>query len=66
MNTNSIIPAQVLADLREAAEKAATGVRDPEEIRKACEEMDRIREEIRAKHGLLDLGVPAIRELRDA
>jgi hypothetical protein len=28
--------------------------------------MDRIREEIRRKHGTLDIGVPAIRELRDS
>jgi hypothetical protein len=27
--------------------------------------MDRIREEIFQKHGILDIGVPAIRELRD-
>ncbi len=33
-------------------------------MRRACERMDRIREEIRAKHGILDIGVPAIRELR--
>ena len=28
--------------------------------------MDRIREEIRKREGILDIGVPAIRELRDA
>jgi hypothetical protein len=27
--------------------------------------MDRIREEIRRQHGVLDIGVPAIRALRD-
>ena len=63
----ALIPAEVLADLQDAAQKAATGdVFDCEERRKAREEMDRIREEIRAKHGIVDIGVPAIRELRDA
>ena len=48
----------------EAIDAAAKGIRDPENARKACAKMDRIREEIRARHGVLDIGVPAIRELR--
>jgi hypothetical protein len=64
-NLISAIPANLMADLQDAADKAAKGTRDPEEAKKACEEMDRIREEIRAKHGVLDIGVSAIRELRD-
>jgi hypothetical protein len=68
MNTMamSTIPPELLTELREAAANAAKGVRDLKEIREACEEMDRIREEIRKKHGILDIGVPAIRELRDS
>jgi hypothetical protein len=62
---NSGIPLEVMADLQVAADRAALGVRDPEEMREACDEMDRLREEIRQKHGLLDIGVPSIRELRD-
>ena len=34
-------------------------------MREACERMDKRREEIRQQHGILDIGVPAIRELRD-
>lgn len=59
------IPPEVMADLEEAARYAASGVRDPEVMRKAAETMDRLREEIRHKHGELDIGVPAIRQLRD-
>ena len=59
------IPPELLAELQEAADRAARGVRDPEVMRRACERMDRMREEIRQKHGVLDIGVPAIRELRD-
>jgi len=54
-----------MAQLQDAADKAAKGIRDPEEAKKACEEIDRIREQIKAKHGVLDIGVQAIRELRD-
>lgn len=54
-----------MAELQEAAEKAAKAIRDPEEMRKACERMDRMGEEIRRKQGVLDIGVAAIRELRD-
>ncbi len=54
-----------MAELQEAADRAAKGSRDPEIMRLACESMDRQREEIRRKHGILDIGVPAIRELRD-
>lgn len=62
----SAIPTEIMADLQRAAEDADKGVRDPERMRKACERMDRMREETYRKHGLLDIGVPAIRELREA
>ena len=60
------IPPDLMAELQAAADRAVTGVRDPEAMRKASEDMDRIREEIRREHGVLDIGGPAIRELRDA
>lgn len=59
------IPDSLLAELQEAADRAAQGVRDPALMAKASASMDRLREEIRRKHGLLNIGVPAIRELRD-
>jgi hypothetical protein len=52
-----------MATLQQAAESAARGIRDPETLRHACEEMDQIREEIRREHGVLDIGVPAIRAI---
>jgi hypothetical protein len=63
--SNILIPPPIMAELQAAAERAAKGVRDPEIMRKASERMDRLREEIRRQHGILDIGVPAIRELRD-
>ena len=63
--TNHVISPELLAEMEEAARKAMTGQRDPEEMRQACERMDRIGEDIRRRHGMLDVGTPAIRELRD-
>ena len=60
------ISPEVMANLEAAAERVASGARDPERVRAARESMDRIREEIYRRHGLLDIGGPAIRELRDA
>ena len=66
MTTETGIPAELMNELQNAADIAAKGIRDPETVRKACERMDRMREELRLKHGLLDIAVPSIRELRDA
>jgi hypothetical protein len=60
------IPPELMAELEDAIRCAASGVRDPEVMRKAAESMDRLREDVRRKHGVLDIGVPALRELRDA
>jgi succinate dehydrogenase/fumarate reductase flavoprotein subunit len=57
-------PSEVDVELQEAMRRAMSGVRDPEEMRKACERMDRMREEVYKREAILDIGVPAIRELR--
>ena len=64
METNDI-PPEILAQMDVAALKAMSPDRDPEAMKNACERMDRMREDIKKKHGILDIGVPAIRELRD-
>jgi hypothetical protein len=61
----SWIPPDLMAEMEEAVRRAMAGIRDPELMRRACERMDRRSEEIRKRHGILDIGVPAIRELRD-
>jgi len=61
----NMLPPEVMARLLDAGRRAVSGVRDPERMKQACERMDRRREEIFRKHGLLDIGVPAIREFRD-
>ncbi len=62
---NAGIPPEILADMERAVQLAMAGERDPEFERRIQAEAERIRQEILRKHGVLDIGVPAIRELRD-
>ncbi len=57
---------EAMEAMRQAADRAARGIRDPAEMRRASESMDRIREAIRQRHGTLDIGLALIREIRDA
>jgi hypothetical protein len=59
------IPPELMAELRERAERAARGVVDPEARRIARERMDRMREEFRRRHGEVNLAVELIREARE-
>jgi hypothetical protein len=63
--TGTGISPEVMAQLQAAVDRAAKGIRDPEEMRKACERMDRTREAIRQRCGVMDFAVPTIRALRD-
>ena len=66
MSTETVIPAEIIARMQQAAEKAAKGIRDPEEMRNACAAMDRMREELRRRVGIVDLAVELVRDVRDA
>jgi hypothetical protein len=56
---------EIMAELQAAIERAVNGIRKPEAMRKACERLDRTREEIFRRNGLLDFAVPTIRAPRD-
>jgi hypothetical protein len=61
-----VIPPELAADTQAVIEKLMTGKPlDPETYARIRERADRIRDEVFRRHGLLDIGVPAIRELRD-
>jgi hypothetical protein len=61
-----VIPPELDADTQAIIEKLTTGKPlDPETYRRIRERADHIRDEIFRKHGLVDIGVPSIRELRD-
>jgi hypothetical protein len=63
--TNPTIPSEILADLEEAARYAASGQRNTEVMRKACERMDETREQLRREIGEVDVAVELVREVRD-
>jgi len=52
-------------EVQAAIDRALEGVHDPESMRQAAERMDRMREEMRARVGNVNLAVPLIRETRD-
>jgi len=60
-----MIPADVMADLERAVEILMTGRRDAEFERRIHAQAEKISQEVLEKHGILDIGVPAIRALRD-
>jgi hypothetical protein len=62
-----VIPDELAADTKAIIEKLASGKPlDPETYRRIRERADRIRDEVFQEHGLLDIGAPSIRELRDS
>jgi hypothetical protein len=61
----SAIPQEILSEMQERAERAAKGIRDAEDARRACERMDRMREELRQTVGEMDIAVGLIREARN-
>jgi hypothetical protein len=62
---SDVIPPELAADTQAVLDQIATGKPlDPETRRRILEDAARIRDELRRTHGVLDIGVPAIRELR--
>ncbi len=59
------LPQDVFNELQRAIERAALGVRDPEEAARASERLEKAREKLKAEHGELNLAVELIREVRD-
>jgi hypothetical protein len=53
------------SELQLAADRAARGVRDREDMLKACEEMDRIREDVKRRVGVVNAAVDLVREARN-
>jgi hypothetical protein len=59
------LPVDVRVMLDAAIRHAQTGEGDPALLQRIHDEAEKIKREVFEKHGLLDLGTPAIRELRD-
>jgi hypothetical protein len=59
------IPPDVLADIQAVADCVASGKPVPAVVAQRIRaRSERVRDEVFRTHGLLDIGVPAIRELR--
>ncbi len=56
---------ELRAELEAAVRRAMSGERDPEAMRRACERMDRMREENRNRFGVQEIAVALIREGRE-
>ena len=61
----TIVPYDALADLEYALSVQTTGQRDPEFEKRLGEQTAKIRQEILAQHGVLNVAVDLIREGRD-
>jgi hypothetical protein len=59
------IAPETLTEMQQRAARSAGGVRDPEDARRACERMDRMREELRQRIGETEIAVELIREARN-
>ena len=56
---------ETTTELVEAVRFATTGQAEPDVLRRIAEQSSRIREQLLRKHGILDLAVPLIREIRE-
>ena len=63
--TTSSIPEDIKAQLEETLDDLAKCIRRPEKMKKACERMDRMREENRKLFGEQNIAVELIRQTRD-
>jgi hypothetical protein len=61
----TVTPPEYVTELQEAVDRLVKGIRDPEAMRRACDRMDRMREEMRKRVGEVEVAVDLIRESRD-
>lgn len=65
MTTETLDTTEAKRELAEALERNRMGIRDPEIVQRMRERMNRRREAIFKKHGVLDVARELIREVRD-
>ena len=61
----AVSTATLLRELSERLLKARQGIRDPEEMRRACAHMDQAREELQKRIGVVEAAVDLVREGRE-
>jgi hypothetical protein len=62
--TTAGIPPDLAAELREALDDLAKGIRRPGKMQAACDRMDRLREENRQLFGEQNIAVELVRQTR--
>lgn len=65
MSLDTAIPSEIMARMQDAADKAATGGREPALMLEAITEMNRLREALRRRIGTVEIAVDLIRDARD-
>lgn len=66
MEANDAIPAEIMADAEAVAAHVAARTPVPADLaERVHRRAKKVREQLLEKYGLQDIGVPAIRELRD-
>ncbi|HET6880266.1 MAG TPA: hypothetical protein VFI31_08930 [Pirellulales bacterium] len=65
MSTETTVSPDVLQRLQERLERVAKGIRDPDEMREGAKNMDRMREELRQRIGIVNVAVELIRDARN-
>ena len=66
VHQNGCLPADLMAELQQAADRLAKGERDREAAKRSAQRMDSIREENRRHFGVQNIGVDIIRQMRDS
>jgi hypothetical protein len=64
-DTHSAPTPEMIRELEEAVARLVRGIRDPQVMRRACQRMDQMREEMRHRIGEGEWAVALIREARD-
>jgi hypothetical protein len=52
-------------ELEDAVARLSSRRRDPQSVRRACERMDRVRDELRQRIGVVEMAVDLIRHVRN-
>jgi hypothetical protein len=65
MSTETTVSPELMQRLQERLERVANGIRDPEEMLEGAKNMDRMREELRQRIGIVNVAVELIRDARN-
>ena len=65
MTTETLVADEAKQKLAETLDRLVKRTRDPQEMKWAAEQMDRMREEIRQRCGIVNMAVDLIRDARD-